>query len=284
MTSGWRPILAALLLSASIAGCARGSPPPLLSASAQRIGAAGPISATPPASSQQEAVVAMLLPTSGTEARWTQGLLRFVWAVRYQSTRACVRARGVPMPLVPPPLFVRFYALPDLDFIRRHGFSTEVRDPERHPAGPPSQAVATTQRACQQAAGQLAQDMQSTYAGLQAEWLDSLGALQADPGVEAAYRAVPRCFASHQVRASTEAAFFTVLARQRGAAAQHRLAVVYAACLAPVEKLRTAKRQAMRAGFLARHEQEVRALEATLVPQLQALSRNTGVPIVFPVS
>src|SRR5215470_1717199 len=107
-------LLAVVLLLVAVIGAATvvGRGPatvPLAESVGAAVAAAGPPSATPPAGLQRYAVTAMLFPTSGPETRWTQGLGRFVSAVRHDSLRSCVRSHRVPMPLVPPPMFVGFY-------------------------------------------------------------------------------------------------------------------------------------------------------------------------------
>lgn len=285
------PALAALVAGAVLGGCgsaAPAPPPPILTAAAERFAASGPASMTPPATDQQTAVVAMLFPTSGPEARWTQGLTRFVQAVRYQALRDCVAARHAPMPLVPPPAFVRFYDLPDLAYIRRHGFADPI------PGASPAAAVAPTAQAervqqdCLRVAAQRAGDLQASYQPLQAAWFRALAEPASDPAVERAYRGLPACLHRAGIRAADEPGFFAALATaeraaRQPAAVESRYAAAYGTCMAPVEAARIPARRALRNHFLAAHDQQIRTLQATLVTAYQELSRTTGIQIQFPV-
>src|SRR5262249_30639380 len=96
-------------------------------------------------------VVDMLLPATGADTRWTQGLDAFTRAVGYLSTGACAQEAGVPMPDVPPPLFVRFSEMPDLQFIRAYGFTGNAGPlPDTEPAPAVERAVEPAAAAVQQ--------------------------------------------------------------------------------------------------------------------------------------
>jgi hypothetical protein len=288
-----RWLLVVVLLLATVIGAAgvAGRGPatvPLAESVGAAIAAAGPPNASPPARLQWYATTAMLFPTSGPETRWTQGLGRFVSAVRHASLRSCVRSHGVPMPLVPPPMFGGFYDIPDLGHIRDHGFSQSTKDPDPHPDV--SASAVAVQKSCVTASRQSVQGVQALYASLQAKWLGTMASLGTDPDVVAAYRTLPACLARHAVRAADEQSFFAVLAaRMRSVVGkpgaervERELATHYATCMAPIESVRVAKRLELRRAFLAEHAADVEQVRLVLLPQLEQLQRTSGVQLVYP--
>ncbi len=82
--------------------------------------------------------VRMVLPATGAETRWTQGLYVFGRQVDRAATADCARRGGFALPAEIPLAFIRFFALPDLDFIARHGLSASAEVPA--PATAPSTA------------------------------------------------------------------------------------------------------------------------------------------------
>jgi hypothetical protein len=286
----WPPVV--LLLMAAMGGVllATASHPDVLLRHSVGIGvaAAGPPTVAPPASLLQDAVLAMVLPVSGSEARWTQGLDRFTSAVRYAALRDCVRSHQVPMPLVAPPMFIRFYDIPDLAYIRAHGFSDQVSDPEPHP--PASVATAAVQNTCLETSRNAAQPLVATYAAVRLEWMREIASVQTDPDVAKADRTLPTCLARHHLHAADERTFFAVLAdrsrrlagRPQAAREMRELAADYATCMAPIETVRTAKRTQLRKTFLTDHPTDVQLLERTLPTKIKEIQRTTHIEVTFP--
>src|SRR5436305_7768 len=109
------------VVSVGAAGCGRATATPKdhhPSTAAESVESSAPVTHDIPAD-----VVPMVLPVTGADTRWTQGLDAFLQAARYSALRDCVRAHGLAMPDVPPPMFVRYMDIPDLAYIRAHGFA-----------------------------------------------------------------------------------------------------------------------------------------------------------------
>jgi hypothetical protein len=87
----------------------------------------------------------MLFPATGAESRWTQGLDVFVRQVSRATAASCAHDHGIGLPEDVPVAFIRFFEVPDLDFIALHGLSESAQVPalETGPAAtrPGSSAV-----------------------------------------------------------------------------------------------------------------------------------------------
>ncbi|MGW7545178.1 hypothetical protein ACWGKQ_29335 [Streptomyces sp. NPDC054770] len=285
-----RPALAAAtltLLATAVTACTTGE-------AAQP--AAGPRAATVTPARLGDTLpadpVRMVLPTTGAESRWSQGLEVFVQQVQRAAAVSCARARGFTLPAQVPIAFIRYYELPDLDFIDRHGTSESatVPAPSASPA-PARTGTAAETRACLARGTAAAKALRGRYAEVQGQWFGTLTALRRDPATLRALRTLPDCLARYGIRARDENAFFALADRLMQTAdasglpaREHELGQAYAACMRPVEAVREPARARLRTRFLAapEHADAVRALRTSLVPALRAAGKRYGVPLVFP--
>lgn len=234
----------------------------------------------------------MVLPATGAESRWTQGLDVFVQQVQRAAVASCAREHGFTLPAQTPLAFIRFSELPDLDFIDRHGTSESAAVPTPSASPAPARTGATAEvRACLAQGTAAAEALRDRYAEVQGQWFDTITSLRRDPATLRALRTLPDCFTRYGISARDENAFFGLAdqlmqtADASGLPVREReLGQAYAACMRPVEAVREPARAKLRARFLAapEHADAVRALRTTLVPALRAAAKRYGVPLVFP--
>ncbi len=238
--------------------------------------------------------VRMVLPATGAESRWTQGLDVFTQQVRQAVAASCAREHGFALPGRIPVAFIRFSDVPDLDFIARHGFSESatVPAPPSSPA-PDRTGTAAETRTCLARGTAKAQALRDRYAEVQGQWFGTIASLSQDDATATAraLRTLPDCFARHGIEAADEQAYFALADRLMQSAdaselpaQESRLGQAYAACMRPVEAVREPARTELRTRFLAapEHAAAVRALRTTLVPALRAAEQLYGVRLVFP--
>ncbi|WP_225861071.1 hypothetical protein [Streptomyces triticiradicis] len=260
--------------------------------------------------------VRMVLPATGAETRWTQGLDVFVRQRARTAATSCARDHGTTLPTQAPLAFIRYYEIPDLDFVARHGTSESATVPASVPAPATASGLATTRtathggdgsprasgtgdggrsgspavvRRCLAEGKAAATALRGTYAALQGQWFQSLVPLGHDPAVVKALRTVPNCLAGHGIRVHDENGFFALADSQQQTAAPDRLPAVeralgsaYADCMRPVEAVREPARLRLRARFLTDHVDEIRTLRTTLVPALHRAAEEHGLRLVFP--
>ncbi|MEV6197706.1 hypothetical protein AB0M19_35545 [Streptomyces sp. NPDC051920] len=259
--------------------------------------------------------VRMVLPATGAETRWTQGLDVFVRQEARSAAARCAREHETTLPEQAPVTFIRYYELPDLDFVARHGLSDSATVPAATPgtampgrngngggsgggdggrvgsgAGERGAAGSAAEvRRCLAEGTAAATELRTSYATLQGQWFDSLVSLRRDPAVVRALRTLPGCLSGHGIRVRDENGFFALADRQDQTAAPDRLPAVqralgsaYADCMRPVEAVREPARLRLRARFLDDHAAEVRTLRKTLVPSLHQATKKNGVRLVFP--
>lgn len=273
----------AAVLAALLAACSAGPGPPDAPspATAQaRVGHALP-----------DDPVRMLFPATGAETRWAQGLDAFGQQVAHATTASCAQRRGVRLPPSAPPAFIRFFELPDLDFIARHGFrqSAPVPMPASSPTATRSASPDVIRR-CHAEGAAAAAALRAAYAPLQELWFRELTSLRRRPGTVGALRALFGCLAEHGVHARDEKGFFTLVDTRLNSAASadvrrtdRALGRAYASCMRPVEAVREPARLRLRARFLADHADDVRELRKTLVPSLRRAEERYGLRLSFPV-
>lgn len=298
------PVRGGVLAVAALltAACSADPAPPSAPAPAARVAAARLSAALP------DDPVRMVLPATGVETRWTQGLDVFVRQEARAVAASCARDHGTALPARAPLTFIRYYELPDLDFVARHGMSESAAVPAAVP-GPVTTGAATSgasvsgdgggsgdgsgasaaARRCVTEGTAAATALRDTYAALQGRWFDTLVPLRRDPAVREALRTLPGCLAGHGIRVRDENGFFALADIQEQTAAPDRLPAVdralgsaYADCMRPVEAVREPARLRLRARFLADHAAEVRTLRATIVPALHRAAREHGLRLVFP--
>ncbi|MER6206928.1 hypothetical protein [Streptomyces sp. NPDC001642] len=234
--------------------------------------------------------VRMVLPATGAETRWTQGLYVFGRQVDRAAAADCARRGGFALPAEIPLAFIRFFALPDLDFIARHGLSASAAVPA--PATAPSTArtgTAAEVRRCRAEGAKAAAALSGIYLPVEQRWFGELGSVDRDPATVRATRGLSGCLSAHGVEARDEQGFMAVAdTRQQSATAAELPAVevesgrVYATCMRPVEAVRSPARLRLRTGFLTAHTAEIRTLRTKLLPALRAAEHRYDVPLVFP--
>jgi hypothetical protein len=237
-------------------------------------------------------VLTMVLPATGPETRWRQGLDTFEQVITRQAAAVCLAPRGVAPPDGPPPMFVRFRDVPDLPYLQAHGFDAPTPPPSAvappsagsSPAGspgtvigPPADADAAL-RVCRALGAAKIEPLRALTAALNAAWLAGLPAIGTDPGVRDAYRALPACL--HE----DEEAFFGLLDAAAGTGRARELAAAYATCMAPIEAVREPLRARLRDRIAAAHPAEVARLRASLPARIRDLEEQTRVRLCFPTA
>lgn len=233
----------------------------------------------------------MLFPVTGSEARWTQGLDTLGQQIAYTVAASCASKGGFGLPQeMPPPAFIRFFELPDLDFVARHGFSHSAEVPL--PAAPPAVNGSGTPdevRRCGAEGDAAADALRKTYTPLQAGWFRTLASLNDAPATVKAMGTLHDCLARHGIDAADEDGFFrhtdtrlNAAAPADGARENRVLGGAYADCMRPVESAREPLREKLRIRFLTDHAAQVDALRKTLVPSLRDAEKRYGVRLSFP--
>ncbi|WP_410538492.1 hypothetical protein [Streptomyces sp. KL2] len=277
----------AAAITALLAGCSAGAGTP--GGTPSRTGA------EPPSAARLTHVlpgdpVRMVLPATGAETRWTQGLDAFGQQVAHIVSADCASERGAGLPDGPPPAFIRLSELPDLDFLARHGFSrsADLPAPEASPTAPGTGDPAAV-RHCQDEGRAAAERLRGAYAPLQGRWFRELASLRGDPAAARALRGLPGCLAGHGIEVGDEDGFFALADTRLNSAApaerprvDRELGRAYASCMRPVEAVREPARLRMREDFLAEHADEVRELRRTLVPALRRAEERYGPRLSFP--
>ncbi|MGY5058913.1 hypothetical protein ACWDFR_33445 [Streptomyces sp. 900105755] len=282
-----RPVLVRAALAAAVAllgtacstDAARQPGPPAATVAPARLGRTLP-----------DDPVRMVLPTTGAETRWTQGLYVFGQQVTRVAAADCARKGGFALPAQAPLAFIRFFVLPDLDFVARHGLSTSADVPAAVTVPTTARAGSAAQvRRCQAQGAKAAAALSDLYLPLEQRWFGELGAVDRAPATARARRGLPGCLAGHGAPAKDERAFMGVAdARQQAAApadlpaTERAMGRVYADCMRPVEAVRDPARLSLRTRFLADHAAEIRTLRRKLVPALRAAEKRYGVTLVFP--
>ncbi|MFE1309240.1 hypothetical protein [Streptomyces sp. NPDC058755] len=235
-------------------------------------------------------VITMVLPTTGAQSRATQGLDVFGKLAAARELSACAGRQGGNAPADEPPLmFTRFADLPDLEYLRVHGFGGGVLVPETTPTGPVATGTSPTAedrlRRCTARARAVTRELHRLYIPLESQWFTQLASLRNDPDVRRAYRTFSACLAGHQVKAKDEETFFA-LADQRLQAADtvgvRRLSTAYATCMKPVEDVREPLREQLQERFRVAHTREISALRARLPSKIRDLETRYGIRFSVP--
>lgn len=229
-------------------------------------------------------VTPLVLPATGAETRWSQGLDAFAQSIGDATSRACARSLGTALPDHPPPAYIRRAELPDLDFIRQHGFgAVPVALPDPSPAGT-SIGVSPAGQRCLRQGAEAMRDFRGLYATTQSTWMTEVVGLHAAPAVHEAFRALGPCLTGKGIEAADEEALF-VLADRRLAAnrTDADLALAYTTCMAPVETILSPLRERLRARFIATHGVRLRELNRTLPARIGQLQALHGIRLSFPL-
>ncbi|WP_031068501.1 hypothetical protein [Streptomyces sp. NRRL WC-3742] len=249
-------------------------------------GSAAPVPPTPVTRTMPSDITPMLLPSTGAETRWSQGLDTFATLAGNAATRACAHSRGTAEPDTMPGMFLRTMDIPDLPFIQAHGFSGGFApgEPATGSAGAPKPPSAEQQQ-CLQEGKKAAQELKGLYAPLQSQWYSQMASLRHTPDVQAAYQRFNSCLAEHGVKAKDEDAVFAQvdqLTQDGDTTATAHLGEIYAACMAPVEAVREPIRAKQRDDFRAGHAAELAALSSSLPKKIHEFEERYGLQIAFP--
>ncbi|UIX33601.1 hypothetical protein [Streptomyces sp. GQFP] len=268
-----------ITLVACAAGCSKPSASPAGGDPAAATFRASPVTYEVPAD-----LTPAVLPATGAESRWSQGLDAFGEAVADGEIRDCVRSRGEEMPDLAPLAFTRYMDLPDLEFIRRHGFgSTAVPVPSPDPAASQDSPGPELMRRCLAAGQTVLNEFRALYGPLRMSWFKVIGRLGSDESVALAYRAFPSCLAQRGVRVKSESRFFGLVDQRLAAGGTDMgLAADYATCMAPVEAAREPLREELRTRFVTDHRQEIKELTEKLMPRVRKLAARYKVRLCFP--
>ncbi|MFF7936327.1 MULTISPECIES: hypothetical protein [unclassified Streptomyces] len=240
--------------------------------------------------------VRMVLPVTGAESRWTQGLDVLGQQVARTAAADCARTEGIRLPEEAPLAFISYAELPDLDFLGRHGFGhgTEVPPPAPAPTSatgtaPARSGSAAQTRRCRAEGEAAAQAVRKVYLPLQRAWFGELSAARRAPKATRALDDLPGCLAERGYRVRDENAFFALVdSRLMNAPAadyarvDSALGSAYATCMGPVEAAREPVRREARERFLREHAEEIRSLRAALVPALRRAEQAYGLRLAFP--
>uniref|UniRef100_A0AAU3ICW4 Lipoprotein n=1 Tax=Streptomyces sp. NBC_01393 TaxID=2903851 RepID=A0AAU3ICW4_9ACTN len=236
--------------------------------------------------------VRTVLPATGTEARWAQGLDVFGQQVGRATTVECARQEGIALPRQPPVGFIRYFALPDLDFIERHGLSESAAVPAVTAA--PDPAARTGDKAairrCQDQGADAMSTLRAIYVPLQRAWFGEIDAVRRDAKVVRAQEELPGCLTRHGFPVRDEQAFMALGDTRMQSASATELPYIegemgraYATCMRPVEAVREPVRLRLRTRFLTEHAAEIRELRDKLVPVISEAEQRHGLRLIFPV-
>ncbi|MFE1548102.1 hypothetical protein [Streptomyces sp. NPDC058718] len=240
-------------------------------------------------------ITAMVLPATGVDTRLTRGLDGFAQAVGHARLRDCVRRQGVGLPEVPPPAYIGWSDLPDLEFIGRHGLTLNVPVlPEAETADSPDPVGRNdpaAQRRCGQDAQAVTREFKDLYAPVQSQWWPEVSAVRDDPRTREALRGLSDCLERYGIRVDDQNGFFALVDRtvqgiedaDEAARADRGLGAAYSACMAPVEAVREPLLVKRRTAFQASHQDELLALRRTLLPRIRELERRYGLSFARPV-
>ncbi|MBD0741408.1 hypothetical protein [Streptomyces sp. CBMA152] len=229
-------------------------------------------------------ITPLVLPATGAETRWSQGLDAFAQSIGEATSRACARSHGTALPDHPPPAYIRRAELPDLEFIRQHGFgAVPVALPGPSPADA-STGVSPAGQRCLRQGAEAMRGFRDLYATTQSAWMTEVAGLRAVPAVREAFRGLGPCLAARGIEAADEEGLFAVADRRLAAdRTDADLAVAYTACMAPVEAIRSPLREQLRRRFLATHSAQLRELNRALPARIGQLQAHHGIWLSFPV-
>ncbi|MFI1170369.1 hypothetical protein [Streptomyces melanogenes] len=231
-----------------------------------------------------EDITVLVLPSTGAETRWSQGLDAFAQAVGDASAHACAQAHRTAPPDSPPPAYIRRAELPDLTFIRRHGFGA-VLAPLPYPRDTRRGSASPAGRRCLRQGEGATRDLRSVYAEIQAAWMRELAELRAAPTVREAYRDFAPCLARHGITATDEPGLFALADRRLATdRTDADLADAYATCMAPIEAARAPLRTRQRDRFIAAHRAQLQELRRTLPARVHRLEADLGLRLSFPAA
>ncbi|MEV7544099.1 hypothetical protein [Streptomyces sp. NPDC089915] len=290
--SAFGAVLAGTLLMLSSACSAPAHPGSATSGAPDGTAAAGP--AVPVSYGIPQDVTAMVLPATGKDTRLTQGLEGFTGLIRSQVLRGCLTGAHAAVPDMPPPMFIRLFEVPDLEFIARDGFQGSVipgsvPGPSAPGSAMPDEALA---RRCTQQGDAAAAELQSSYGPLLSRWLLQLAPLERNEAVVSARTSFTACLAGKGVQAKDENAFFDGVDRKMQAsdgrealkAEDRRLGAIYATCFGPVEAAREPLRVQLRERFAAENQAELEKVRGGLPGLLAGMEKRYALRFSVPTT
>ncbi|MFF8376971.1 hypothetical protein ACF07V_12655 [Streptomyces sp. NPDC015661] len=236
-------------------------------------------------------ITAMILPATGADTRLTRGLDGFAQTLGHARLRECVQRQGVSFPDVPPPAYIGWSDLPDLEFIGRHGLTLNVPVPQSESSIPAGRKDPGVQRRCGQDARAVVKEFKDLYGPLQSQWWPEVSAVRDDPRSREALRGLPGCLDRYGIHVDGQEGFFALVDRTvqgiedpaEAARADRGLGAAYSVCMAPVEVVRELLRISRRTVFQESHRDEIAALRRTLPSRIREFERRYGVTFAQPV-
>jgi hypothetical protein len=281
-------VLGAVVMSTVLTACGASAPGPSAPARSLPSG-----DARPPGVREgvPRDITAMVLPATGADTRLTRGLDGFAQTLGHARLRECVQRQGVSFPDVPPPAYIGWSDLPDLEFIGRHGLTLNVPVPQADSPVPAGRKDPEAQRRCEQDARVVAKEFKDLYGPLQSQWWPEVSAVRDDPRSREALRGLPGCLDRYGIHVDGQEGFFALVDRtvqgiedSAGAARADRgLGAAYSVCMAPVEAVREPLLVRRRTAFQASHRDEIAALRRTLPSRIREFERRYGVTFAQPV-
>ncbi|WP_331726333.1 hypothetical protein [Streptomyces sp. NBC_00887] len=205
--------------------------------------------------------VRMVLPSTGAETRWSQGLNVFGQQVALAAADECARESGFGLTEEIPLAFIPFGDLPDLEFLDRHGFgqSPDVPAGAAEPAPARSGGAAEVGR-CRTAGATAAEQVTKVYQPLRQAWFGELAtAAKRTPAAVRALRDLPGCLTDQGYAVADQKAFFSLVDRRLMSApaadltrVNSKLGHAYATCMRPPRRGRSRADPPAPAGTLLR--------------------------------
>ncbi|MBO1331394.1 hypothetical protein [Streptomyces sp. VRA16 Mangrove soil] len=234
-------------------------------------------------------IASMVLPTTGVGTRWAQGLDAFGRIAAAWGVDRCARRLGGTVPNSPPPMFTRYQALPDLDFLAVNGFAGNGVVPGTPPAtrsttDTPAEPSPELRKCVAQGAA-VRRELIGIYGPLQSAWFAEIAAVDRAPEVRRAFAGLGDCFTAHQVNARDESAFLNLVDQRLQAAdasAARSLGPIYATCMKPAEAARLPLREQAAVRFKTSHAAEIARVCAELPKKIAELEKRYRIRISFP--
>jgi len=252
----WTPLGVVLLLVALLASCSSHGAARTANGSHARLA----VTALSPD------LVSAYFPVSGAEQDQPSAILALFDGVRQNARSACMKAEGFREPGFQGELPVHQGTMPDLNFIRAHGFNivSHADVGENLTTAPPAewQAFERAFQHCGGVADASVSRFTTTVLPLAGSWMTIADSVQEDPAVVRAYAGFATCLHKAGINVADEAGFFAYGDGLHNDQAQYEVASkVYLPCIIPVEKVRLPLRESLRATFFNDHSDELRAAQ-----------------------
>lgn len=211
-------------------------------------------------------LVSAYFPVSGAEPDQPSAVRALFDEVRQNALSACTKAEGFRVPGFQGEAPIHLATMPDLNFIRAHGFNivSHVDVGENLTTAPPAkwQAFERAFQHCGAVADASVSRFTTTVLPLASQWMTTADSVQDDPAVVRAYAGFVTCLHKAGVNVADEMGFFGYVDGLHNDQAQYEVASkVYLPCITPVEKVRLPLRESLRATFFNDHASELRAAQ-----------------------